>query len=411
MTTNTKQQNIPRGWVIKNLSDLGEFKTGGVDKKIARDEKPVRLVNYMDVYKHGFIDDSINFMEVTASDSEIKVAQVRVGDMLFTPSSETPDDIGHSAVVAKDLPNTLFSYHLARLRFNEEYDNKIDINFRAYFCNARDVLRQFEKASVGATRYTISKGKFESIQVLIPESKKEQQKIAEILGTVDKDIAKTQEVIEATDKLKRGLMKDLFTSGTGKTKFVFRNLEELATISTGTTPSTGKKEYYEGNNPFIKTGEIVNKKIERAEVHISDKAVQDYRLKRYQPGTILVAMYGQGKTRGQTALLKIEACTTQNAAAIEPNTEIDSEYLWLFLKSQYELLRSGGIQGHISHLNLSYMKSYKVPVPSIQEQKKIASILSSIEERIATNQELKSKLSLLKKGLMQDLLTGKKRTI
>ena len=248
------------------------------------------------------------------------------------------------------------------------------------------------------------------IEVIVPESKPEQQKIAEILGAVDEDIAKTQEVIEATEKLKRGLMQQLFTRGIGHTKFKNVRLEEVSKISTGTTPSTNKQEYYEGENPFIKTGEIVNEKITRAEVYISDQAVKDYRLKKYQPGTILVAMYGQGKTRGQTALLEIEACTTQNAAAIEPSKDINATYLWFFLKSQYELLRGGGVQGHISHLNLSYMKNYQIPLPLMSEQKEIAEILSAIDEKISVNKKLKEKLTILKKGLMQDLLSGKVRT-
>jgi type I restriction enzyme S subunit len=212
-------------------------------------------------------------------------------------------------------------------------------NYLKHYLQTKKFNNQIKNNTAGSVRQSLNFSAFEFFDFLYPKSKTEQQKIVEVLGGIDEDIEKTQEVIRVTEKLRHGLMQLLFTHGIGDTKFTLKKLEELATISTGTTPSTSKKEYYEGSNPFIKTGEIVNKKIEQTDVYISDKAVKAYRLKKYQPGTILVAMYGQGKTRGQTAILGIDACITQNAAAIEPSKNINSEYLWFFLRSQYELLR------------------------------------------------------------------------
>ena len=120
----------PNGWERLTISDLGIVSTSSVDKKQRPGEKIVSLINYMDVYtsKSKKITSDIEFMQVTAPDKQINSNQVNVGDILFTPSSETKDDIGHSAVVYEDLPNTLYSYHLVRLQFNRE----IDLDFKRY---------------------------------------------------------------------------------------------------------------------------------------------------------------------------------------------------------------------------------------------------------------------------------------
>ena len=74
-------------------------------------------------------------------------------------------------------------------------------------------------------------------------------------------------------------------------------------------------------------------------------------------------MYGQGKTRGRAALLGIRAATTQNTAAIEPSPALNGEFLWHYLLSQYEVLRGMGNLGHLSHLNLGYVKELLIPCP------------------------------------------------
>src|SRR5690554_7816653 len=103
-------------WEEKKLGDIGYFQTSSVNKLSNKDEKEVYLVNYMNVYRHEDINNisKKGFQIVTAKDSQIETSNLLKGDILFTPSSETPDDIGHSAVIFEDLDNTVFSYHLDR---------------------------------------------------------------------------------------------------------------------------------------------------------------------------------------------------------------------------------------------------------------------------------------------------------
>jgi type I restriction enzyme M protein len=163
------------------------------------------------------------------------------------------------------------------------------------------------------------------------------------------------------------------------------NLGSIASLRTGTTPDTTRPDYYIGNVNFVKTSEIANNTICSAETHISDQAVRDYNLAEFPVGTVLMAMYGQGKTRGQVAYLNVSACTTQNAAAITPHECLESRFLFYVLLSQYKNLRKHGIDGHISHLNLTYLKEFKIPLPPLSIQQQIVAEIEAEQALVAAN--------------------------
>jgi restriction endonuclease S subunit len=181
----------------------------------------------------------------------------------------------------------------------------------------------------------------------------EQRRITEILRDADANIASVEAQIEAAQEVKRGVMQRLFRKikGDYEPNWKFVKLREVCNLSTGTTPSTSRTDYYAGKNPFVKTAQIANNHVDYAESFVSDQALADYNLRVYPPGTLLMAMYGQGKTRGQVAILDIPASITQNAAAIEPIYGlVDSLFLWNYLLSEYDNLRNSGIsEVHIDH--------------------------------------------------------------
>ena len=211
-------ENIPRlrfpefenslVWEEKRLGDIGEFKTSSVNKKIVDGEKLVQLVNYMNVYKHEDINNTTikNLMTVSANETQLRTSNLQKGDILFTPSSETPDDIGHSIVVFENLKNTLYSYHLMRFRPRL----KLDILYSHYFCNIDYVLKQISKVATGSTRFTISISGFSNIKIKLPSTIKEQQKIADCLTSLDDLITAQSQKVEALKQHKKGLMQQLF---------------------------------------------------------------------------------------------------------------------------------------------------------------------------------------------------------
>ena len=194
-------------WEEKKLGDIGEFKTSSVDKKIDENLPLVYLVNYMNVYRHETISNANRekLMQVSATETQLVSNDLKKGDILFTPSSETPSDIGHSVVIFEDLENTLYSYHL--MRFRPTID--IDLMYSHYFCNIPSVLRQISSFATGSTRFTISVDSFSKIQVSIP-SLPEQKKIARFLTSLDELIESLGKEIEETTTFKKGLLQKMF---------------------------------------------------------------------------------------------------------------------------------------------------------------------------------------------------------
>ncbi|CAC9600919.1 Type I restriction-modification system, specificity subunit S [uncultured Gammaproteobacteria bacterium] len=209
LTAKTRFSEFSDDWEIAKLGDIGEFKTSSVNKKIVKGEKLVQLVNYMNVYKHENISNSSikNLMTVSANKTQLDSSNLRKNDMLFTPSSETPDDIGHSIVIFEDLENTLYSYHLTRFRPKL----KLNIIYSHYFCNTHYILKQISKVATGSTRFTISINDFSQILVKLPSSTKEQQKIAQVLTLADDEITKLQTELALLKTQKKGLMQQLLT--------------------------------------------------------------------------------------------------------------------------------------------------------------------------------------------------------
>jgi type I restriction enzyme S subunit len=199
--------NAFANWEEKKLGEVGTFQTSSIDKLTKENEKEVFLVNYMNVYRHENINNISrkDFQVVTAKDSQIESCNLKKGDILFTPSSETPDDIGHSVVIFEDLENAVFSYHLMRFR------PKIEINilYSHYFCNIPNVLNQLTKLATGSTRFTISVKSFSSIEVCLP-CLEEQTKIATFLSSIDYKVNQCQAEITYTEVWKKGLLQQLF---------------------------------------------------------------------------------------------------------------------------------------------------------------------------------------------------------
>lgn len=156
----------------KKLNELFYIDNVGVDKKKRPNESEVILLNFMDVYNNTYIEKDIPKMIVTSSDKKIHDCSVLKGDIFFTPSSETKDDIGITSVISEDIPNCVYSYHIVRLRLKEK--NYISSCFYNYYFKSIKMKDQIFKNSNGITRFTINKKKIEDL--IIPIVSIEKQK-------------------------------------------------------------------------------------------------------------------------------------------------------------------------------------------------------------------------------------------
>ena len=188
-----------------------------------------------------------------------------------------------------------------------------------------------------------------------------------------------------------------------------RPLGELATVGAGGTPSREVQAYWNGAIPWITTSQIDFNRIKAAEQFITKEGLRNSSAKLVPPGTLLLALYGQGKTRGKVGILDIEAATNQACASIVPYASVSGDFLFHFLANRYEAIRNASNSGGQENLSSSIVKSIEVHVPEIREQQAIADVLSDVDFLLASLDELVAKKRDLKQAAMQQLLTGRVR--
>jgi type I restriction enzyme S subunit len=189
-----------------------------------------------------------------------------------------------------------------------------------------------------------------------------------------------------------------------------RGLGQVAKIGNGATPSKSKDDYWvDGSIPWLPTGKVNDRIIKIAEIFITPQALKETSVKLLPKGTLLLAMIGQGKTRGKVAYLEVEASINQNFAYIRPKNEVNSWYLFYYLERQYQKIRGEGRGGNQDAINCRIVSGYQVIIPPLPEQKAIAACLGTWDKAIDTLNRLIAQKEQCKKGLMQQLLTGKKR--
>lgn len=180
-------------------------------------------------------------------------------------------------------------------------------------------------------------------------------------------------------------------------------IDDIAVVTSGGTPSRSNLTFWDGNIPWVTTSLVDFNIIQSAEEFITQKGLDNSSAKLFPKNTILMAMYGQGITRGKVAILGIDATTNQACAAIKLQSNYDTQFIFQNLMNRYEEIRDLSNDGGQKNLSAGIIKEIEVNYPEKTEQTKIATFLSAVDEKIA---QLSQKLHLLgqyKQGMMQKL--------
>ena len=154
--------------------------------------------------------------------------------------------------------------------------------------------------------------------------------------------------------------------------WVWCKLDDIAYVGTGATPLTACKYYYEnGNIAWINSSSTKVPFIAKASNFITQKAIEETNCLVYPKGTLVIAMYGEGKTRGQISELLIDAATNQACAAVRPYSEATKKYLKLFFEGNYLHIRALAEGGNQQNLSVGKIQNYEIPLPPLDEQKRI----------------------------------------
>lgn len=267
----------------------------------------------------------------------------------------------------------------------------------------------------------VSKNFFNYFQILIPNDIKEQQKIAEILSTVDEQIDQTDQLIEKTKELKKGLMQQLLTKGIGHTEFKHSEIGEIPVawevktlqhilnkIVGGGTPSRKNSNFYIGSIPWVTVKDMKGDLYQgTAQESINEEAVNKSSTNLISAGNVIIATR---MALGRAFINTRDIAINQDLKALYLNKEvIYNPYFLYWYLSNAKMIETLGSGTTVKGIRVEQLTKIKIVIPPMEEQRKIAEILSSVDEEIEGYQEEKVKYEELKKGLMQQLLTGKKR--
>jgi len=389
MNSNQSFKNIPSGWKQVKLGDVFDFKNGlNKEKKYFGNGTPI--INYVDVYNGGglFVKAIKGLVEV--SESEKERFEVKKGDVFFTRTSETLNEIGFSAVALDDFRDTVFSGFVLRAR---QKGNLLLLNYAKYCFKTQKARQEIKEKSSYTTRALTSGSLLKHVNILLP-SLSEQSRIVSVLETWDEAIEKISKKIQIKKQVKKGLMQNLLTGKKRLKGFI----DKWNTISLGDVCKirTGKKDVNEGNvfgiYPFFTCAK--------------DCTYSD----NYSFDTEAILIAGNGEV-GNCRYFKGKFEAYQRTYVLDDFSE-NIQYIYVYLSYFFQgTISSQKQMGAMPYIKLGMLQGYKIKIPSLEkEQEAIANILITADKEI---QLLEKKLQVIKNQknyLLNNLITGKIRT-
>lgn len=405
---------LPSFWPSRRLDDLlarplaygvlkpGEYVEGGVP-----------LVRIQDVHT-GYLDAGRMHRISPALHSEFRRTMLVGGELLLSI-------VGTLGKVV-EVPEGLSGANISRALCVLGPSGEIERRFLGYVLTSARVQDWIAQEGRGNAQAVLNLGILRELIVQVPPLE-EQRQISTVLSSVDDVIRGTQAVIDQLQVVKKAMMAELLTRGLPGRHTRFKQTEvgevpegwdvgrlrDYAALASGGTPSRDRPDFWGGGIPWVKTGEITYGIVTETEETISSLGLENSSAKMLPPGILLMAMYGQGVTRGRVALLGVPATVNQACLAILPSGRVSARFLFHVFTDRYEALRELGHEGTQKNLNAGLVGDVLIPVPSSDEQEIIATALDQVRSRIERENLAMTQMAAVKSALMSVLLTGEVR--
>ena len=413
----TKIGRIPIDWEVVMLKDVCKVITSGFsfdvfEKSKIYDGVEVLFTKVSDMNLAGnerIITDSVNkglfSNEFVSSNSVIKP------NSLIFPKRGAAIKTNKKRINGKHI---ILDPNLIAVSFYDE--GTVNYLFTYYYFVNFDLMKIVEDGTIPQ----INKRDIEPFKIPLPPLK-EQQKIAAILSTVDEQISTTEKIIEKSKELKKGLMQKLFSEGIGHTEFKDTKIgripkdwntlkiNQVADCYGGTTPSTTVEEYWNGDILWATPSDITKNKSEyllNTSRKITEQGRASKNLRFVKKNGLLMT------SRASIGFLNIsngDVVTNQGFINIECKDNFHYKFFYYWVLDNRKKLLSLSQGSTFLELYRKTFSKISILTPPLPEQQKIADILSEVDAKIENEQAKKEQLEALKKGLMQQLLTGKKR--
>jgi type I restriction enzyme S subunit len=397
------------------IEDVAETVTRGKQPTYV-DEDGIPVLNQSCIYWDGFNEEEVRQLDPDVADEWKDKYFVKNGDVLINSTGK--GTLGRAIYWSKESDHFALDSHITRVSIDE---SKLSPEYLRYYLESTwgQTMLYIFCVSGSTGQIELSKTDLLTMPVIVP-SLSEQRRIASILSSVDEQIQQTEAIIDAVKEQKRGLMQDLFrppvSNGISTKLGKVPDTWEVGQIRdfgvsfiSGGTPSRDHPEYFGGETPWLKTSEVQNCRVRSSEEFISEAGLEESSADIVSSGSVLVAMYGGG-TVGNVGLLEIEATTNQACCAIDTEgTILNNEFLYYQLLFEHRRLVSYAAGSSQQNLSKNDVKQFDIVVPPEKEQRQIAKIMGEVDDKLEQEQQNKKHLKELKRGLMQDLLTGKVR--
>lgn len=390
MIKNKSQKNIPEGWEKTNLGRIVDFVYGSGLPKDERKNGKVPVFG-----SNSIIDFHDKFL--VEGPGIVVGRKGTIGSVNWVEENFWPIDTTYFIKSIKKINLKWLYYKLQTLNLQ-----KLNTASGVPGLNCEEVYK---------------------INIIFPLDIKEQNKIAEVLGEVDERINKVEEVIQKTEELKRGLMQELLTKGIGHKKFKKSKLgiiperwklveiRKIANVKAGNGFPIKYQGSRNGQFPFYKVSDmnlVENKKYMNVSNNYVDKeTIKMMRGNIFARGCVIYPKVGAALLGNKRRILTCESLVDNNIGVLIPDTRVTSEFLY-YCMLKIDMGKLSG-NGALPAVNASTVGNILIKLPKIKEQEEIVCILSSVDEKISINKQIKEKLIELKKGLMQDLLSGRVR--
>ena len=413
--------DVPKNWASASIAELtskvgsGATPLGG---EAAYKPSGIPLIRSMNVVFFGFKRDGLAYLD-GAQAAALDGATVEANDVLL---NITGASIGRVTVAPADLHGARVNQHVCIIR------PKSDVDFRYLnaYLSSPNVQGMIWADNTGTTRQALTKQQILGFEVpLAPKA--EQKRIADKLDTVLTRVdAVNTRLARVAPLLKRFRQSVLAAATSGRLTEDWREsrslapwgateVQNVAHVGTGSTPLRSNPDFFaEFGTPWVTSSATGTEFVTGAVEFVTPTAIAAHRLKVYPPGTLLVAMYGEGKTRGQVAELAIPATINQACAAVVVDERLMLKgFLKLVLQANYFQMRVLAEGGNQPNLNLSKVKTFPLPEPTHEEQTEIVrrvetlfAFADRLEARLAQAQTAATRLTpaLLAKAFRGELV-------
>ncbi len=406
---------LPENWKVEAFAEIADYATG---RTPARNEAAYwnesaaifPWVSISDMEEYGTVIDTSERVTVAASEKVFRGRIVPAGTLLMS-FKLTIGRIATLGVPAFHNEAIISIYPRAG----------VDQRYLGYFLSQVDYCDHQDRQVKGQT---LNQSKIDRIPVVLPPIG-EQGKIADVLDAVRVGIKFQERLESASTELKRAAMRELFTRGLrGEPQketeigplpesWEVVQLGSLGKIGNGTTPNRRQDRYWQGGTiPWITSGMMYEREITDSKSRVTHAALDECSLPLLQPGAVLMAIVGQGKTLGHCAILGIEATASRHVGFIQPKIDVVSpRFLRGYLESQYGYLRqlasgNGSTRGALTG---AILKGLCIPLPSFDEQREVVAILDAIDRKIDLHKRKSAVLEELFQALLHKLMAGEIR--